>query len=399
MTVVTLPTPPSHAPLHLSQVRVLQLRLTLQRPFITSFGRQEVRDTLLVILETADGLQGFGETPSLVAPMYDEQYLWADFDVLRRFLIPSLKTELHGTITSVADLERVFGYVKGHHFAKCGLEAAFWHLVAQQQGTSLAALWGGTTDHVVAGFSIGAQNLDDVLARAEEAISAGFKRLKVKIWPSFDVAAMKALRDKYPDLMLQADANAAYDPFEPAHISALKALDDFGLLLIEQPFQPNRVLDHVRFQAHYDLKTPICLDESILNLDDARQAIELWQMFDVADRLIINVKPPRVGGFWESVKIATYSHAHQVACWVGGMLETGLGKWMNISLAAHPAFSLPGDHLQPQPYYQRDIMTLLPSIVPDGTISLPDPQLGQIDWTAIAALQVDEFKLRMDKDK
>lgn len=389
-------TPPTHLPLQLTRVRVLQLRLTLQRPFITSFGRQSIRDTLLIILETSDGLQGFGETPSLIAPMYDEQYVWADLDVLRRFLIPSLQTDLNGTLHRVTDIERAFRSVKGHHFAKCGLEAAYWHLVTQQQAISWASLWGGTTDRVVAGFSIGAQNLDDVLTRAKEAITAGFKRLKVKIWPGFDMAVMKALREKYPDVLLQADANAAYDPFDTIHVSALKALDDFGLLLIEQPFLPNRVLDHVRFQAQHDLKTPICLDESILNLDDARQAIELWQMFDIADRLIINVKPPRVGGFWESVKIASYSQAHQVACWVGGMLETGLGKWMNISLAAHPAFTLPGDHLQPQPYYERDITIPLPSITSDGTILLPDHDLIQIDWEAIKALQVDAFEFRLD---
>lgn len=394
MNHFAFPTPPTHDPIELAWLSIRQVRLTLQKPFVTSFGRQEVRDTLLIMLQTKDGIVGIGETPSLVAPMYDDQYLWADLDVLQRFFAPAVVN--HGTINNFADLTRIFQQVKGHHFAKCGLEAAYWHLVAQQQDQSLATLWGGTTDKVMAGFSIGAQTLEDVLERSQQAIAAGFKRLKIKIWPGFDVEVLQTLRHHYPNLMLQADANAAYDPFNPDHISALIALDEFNLVLIEQPFAPNRILDHARFQAEHNLKTPVCLDESILDVDDARQAIDLWQLFDVSDRLIINVKPPRVGGFWESVQIAAISQAQDVSCWVGGMLETGLGKWMNISLAAHPAFDLPGDHLQPQPYYQQDIIHPLPAIQADGSVPVPGQNLGEIDWESIEALQIARFDFRMD---
>lgn len=381
--------------LNLKSIAVHQVRLRLQKPFITSFGRQEERDTILIVMRTHDDIVGVGETPSLVAPMYDDQYMWADFDVLQRYLIPSIQSELKGCITSIDDLQKVFSHVKGHRFAKCGIEAAYWNAYATQQSNSLATLWGATQDSVVAGFSIGGKTLADVQDRAQEAVAVGFKRLKIKIWPGFDVDVLRLLRDTYPDLILQVDANAAYDPSNIDHVSALKALDAFALLLIEQPFAPNRVLDHARFQAEYDLKTPICLDESILDLHDARQAYELWKLFDVEDRLVINVKPPRVGGYWESIRIAEYCQEHNIPCWVGGMLETGIGKWMNIILAAHPAFTLPGDHLQPQPYYERDIISPLPQVAADGTVALPSQGLGVIDWQAIEDMEIGKFEVKL----
>ncbi|PJF43884.1 MAG: o-succinylbenzoate synthase [Phototrophicales bacterium] len=396
MSLFQLPQAPTHEPLQLTWLSVIQLRLKLQKPFITSFGRQDERDTLLVMLRTQDGLVGIGETPSMAAPMYDENYLWADLDVLQRFLIPTVSEQLKGVICCFDDLESIFKPVKGHRFSKCGLEAAYWHLVAQQKNVALASLWGGRAESVQAGFSIGAKTLDDVLERAERAIQAGFKRLKVKIWPGFDRIVLEAIRNQYPNIMLQADANTAYDPFSSEHIAALKTLDELDLLLIEQPFAENRLLDHARFQAEHNLKTPICLDESIRDLNDVRQAIDLWRLFEVSERLVINVKPPRVGGYWESVRIATYCQAHQVPCWVGGMLETGLGKWMNISLAAHSAFNLPGDHLQPQPYYQQDIINPLPTLRTDGTVIVPSGEIGEIDWETLERLQVARFDFQVN---
>lgn len=379
--------PPNHEPLHLKEITIRRLRLHLRVPFRTAFGTQQERDTILVILKTHDGLIGVGEAPSLVAPMYDDQYIWSDYDVLQRFLVPHIPT----TITSFQQLwDKTLSSIKDHHFSKCGIEAAYWNLVSQQTGESLKTLWGGEADTVVAGFSIGGQSLEDVLARAEVAVQAGFRRLKIKIWPSHDVQVMAVLRERYPDLMLQVDANCAYDPFNPNHQQALKALDDFGLLMIEQPFSPHDFLDHARFQAEQNLQTPIALDESVLSVHDARRAIEMWRLFGVGDKLILNIKPPRVGGYWQGRLIAEMGHEQGIPCWMGGMLELGVGKWMNVILASHPGCTLPGDHLQPQPYYERDIADPLPSIQTDGTIAVPSHGGGcAVDWQAVEELTVD----------
>lgn len=378
---------PAHEPLQLKEITLRRLRLHLQMPFRTSFGTQYERETILVILKTHDNLIGVGEAPSMAEPMYDHQYVWSDYDVLRRFLVPHLPT----VITTYQKLwDDVLCSIKGHSFGKCGIEAAYWHLVSQQTGQSLKTLWGGTLDRVVAGFSIGGQDIDDVLARAEVAVDAGFQRLKIKIWPGHDIEVMAALRDRYPELMLQVDANCAYDPFYHYHQQALKALDEFNLLMIEQPFNGRDLFDHARFQAEQRLQTPIALDESIVSIHDARRAIELWRLFEVGDKLIINIKPPRVGGYWQGRLIAEMGQAQQVPCWMGGMLELGLGKWMNAILAAHPGCTLPGDHLQPQPYYERDIVQPLPTIQPDGTILIPNQGVGcAIDWQAVEDLTID----------
>ncbi len=380
-----------HAPIGLSDITIRRLRLKLQLPFTTSFDTMQERDTILVILKTTSGLVGVGEAPTHNAPVYDHQYVDATYDVLLRFLMPAIQQP----ITSAEQLQRSVARFKGQTVATCGLEAAYWHLVTQLTGQSLKTLWGGKAQKVQAGFSIGGTTVDDVLARAHTAVAAGFKRLKVKIWPGFEGKVMTALRREFPDIILQVDANCAYDPFDPNHQRALKALDYFKLLLIEQPFGGDDLLDHARFQAEHDLQTPIALDESIHSVNDARRAHTLWHLFDVGDKLVINIKPPRVGGYWESNRIAAFVHEHNISCWMGGMLETGLGKWMNIIQSAHPGYNLPGDHLQPQPYYEQDIVSPLPAIEPDGTIPVPDGGIGcQIDWTAIEQLTVTQKTFR-----
>lgn len=375
-----------HDPIELSEITLRRLRLKLRLPFTTSFDTAYERDTVLVILTSNDNLIGVGEAPTHNAPVYDHQYTDATFDVLHRFLIPSIKHP----ITSAEQLQHSMARFKGQTVGTCGIEAAYWHLVTQVTGQSLKALWGGQANAVVAGFSIGGTSVDDVLARAHTAVEAGFKRLKIKIWPGFEGSVMTALRRDFPDIMLQVDANCAYDPFDPKHQRALKALDYFDLLLIEQPFGGDDMLDHVRFQADHQMQTPIALDESIRSLNDARRAYKLWQMFDIGNKLVINVKPPRVGGYREARRIANYVEENSIPCWMGGMLETCVGKWMNIILSSHPGFTLPGDHLQPQPYYERDIALPLPTVQPDGFIAVPATGTGfEIDWEAIEKLTIE----------
>jgi o-succinylbenzoate synthase len=383
------PTPDA---IELAKIEIRQVRLTLQYPFKTSFGTQRTRDTILIFLHSQDGTVGVGECPSLLAPIYDAQYVWADYDVLRRFLVPALLEGMSGQIQGLSTLMEVFAGIKGHRFAKCGLEAAFWHLHSQLSHVSLQDLWGGTASQVAAGFSIGGESIADVLARAEKAAALGIPRLKIKIWPGFDYDVVAAVREAYPDMMLQVDGNAAYEPDNERHRSALKSLDAFDLLMIEQPFADNRVFDHARFQKETDLKTPLCLDESLLDIHDAQQAVALWDMFGMKDRLVFNIKPPRVGGFAEARRIAEFCEREGIVCWVGGMLETVVGKWMNVIFASHPACTLPGDHLQPQPYYEQDIATPLLQADTTGMLAVPgDATPFVVDEDALESLTVEKW--------
>lgn len=387
---------PVHEVFELDRITLFHLRPRLQFPFKTSFGVQRERDTILVVMHTRDGMVGVGEAPTLSQPIFDEYYMLGEYDALQRFFLPVIRDQLGGRIVSFDAMWKTLQVFKGHSFAKCGLDAAYWHLVSQQTGQSLAALWGGQQDRVPAGFSIGGHDLTDVLERAEKAVEAGFMRLKIKVWPGFEKQVMAALRERYPAVMLQVDANCAYDPFDPHHRAALLALDMFDLLLIEQPFARNDLFDHARFQAENDLRTPITLDESIRSLDDARRAIEIWRHFGIGDRLIINIKPGRVGGYWESRLIADLCAQESIACWIGGMLELGPGKWMNIALASHPACTLPGDHLQPQPYYEQDIADPVPTLVQDGMIPVPSAGLGCIvDWGSVERLTIHRYDVAM----
>jgi o-succinylbenzoate synthase len=394
---MTAPIPPKHDPLSISKIEIRHLKPVLTKPFTTSFGTTTVRDTVLVSLYTTDGLEAHSETASPEAPSYNEEYVGTALPILRDWLIPALRDRLHGQISSYDDLRSVLNTVKGNYFAKTGIEAAYWNLVSQQTGTPLKEILGGTTDEVLSGFSIGAKTPEDILSRAEEAVSQGFQRLKVKIWPGLDLdIVLGELRRRYPAIMLQVDANASYDPFNEDHRRQLKALDQYNLLLIEQPFDWTDMVDHVRFQAEADLKTPICLDEPIRNRGDVRRALDLWEHFGIRDRLIINIKPPRMGGYWESVQAAHLLRSRSTPGWIGGMLELAQGKWMNIILSSNPAFALPGDHLQPQPYYQRDIFTPLPRIKTDGTIEVPSVvDYCQLDWEAVDALSVERWSYGM----
>lgn len=385
-----------HDPIRLQSAAVYHIRPVLTVPFTTSFGTERERDTVLVILRTADGLEGYGECTTSDAPLYNEEFTEGAIAVLNRFLLPALG---HGVINTFDELSQSFNTIKGHHFPKCAIESAYWQIVAQQTGTPLKTIFGSTRDEVMAGFSIGAKTPEGIFERAQAAVTRGFKRLKIKIWPEMDIdAVIGELRRQYPDLILQVDANASYDPFNSTHRDQLKALDAYNLLLIEQPFAYNDIYDHARFQHETGLKTPICLDESIHSAEDARRALTIWRGFGIGERLVINVKPPRVGGYRESVKIADYLHNENALGWVGGMLELGLGKWLNITLASHPAFTLPGDHLQPQPYYLRDIFTPLPELSENSTIPVPERvKICELDYGALDELTAQKWEKKFNR--
>lgn len=382
--------PEQHETMTLSGVEVFHLKLELTSPFTTSFGTIRDKDVVLVRLKTQDGQEGIGECSVNPNPDYNEESTQTVLTVLDKHIIPSLKNGKQ--IENVEDLLSSYRKIKGNFAAKTGIEAAYWDLLSKTKNVPLHQFWGGRQLHALTGVSVGAQTIEELLPRVDMAVDRGFPRVKLKIWPGFDVAPIEAVRSKYPDLPLQVDANAAYSPSD---IDTFRELDKYGLILIEQPFASEDLLDHARLQT--EINTPICLDESLKTIINVRQAMELWNHIGRINSLIVNIKPSRVGGYWEAVRIADLCQEIGVRAWCGGMLDTSWTKKMNTQLSSHPAFVLPGDHAQQQSYYVKDISSA-PFVGEHGVI--PISRLSQnyeeLDWNAIKNMAVssDEYSLK-----
>lgn len=367
-------------------IELWSVPLSLRSPFTTSFGTYRQLDRPFVIARTSDGLTGIGEVPTLSDPAYKAECdPFAVMTSLQTFVVPAvLKRQKEiGSIGTVDDLRAGYAWIKGANFAKSGVEAAFWDIESQQKNQPLWQLWGGRARQFPVGVSIGGSTVEDVLARAEKAVGLGYQRLKVKIWPGFDAAPATALREAYPEILLQVDANSAYGLNS---WTDLKALDDLGLLLIEQPLFDDDIVLHSEIATQ--LQTPVCLDESVHSLRDAQAAMHLWQRNGILDRLIINIKPPRVSGFAEASEIANACNDQQVRTWIGGMLDSAWGKAMNLNFNGLDCIDLPGDHFSPGgPYFERDL-TLEPLSAPNGIFTLDDgvPAGVAFDWKTFEEL-------------
>lgn len=370
----------------IAAIELWSVPLTLRAPFTTSFGTYRQFDRPFVVLRTTDGLTGIGEVPTLSDPAYKAECdPYAVMTSLRTFVVPAvLKRQREiGSLGTVDDLRASYAWIKGANFAKSGVEAAFWDIQAQEQGKPLWQLWGGRARQFPVGVSIGGTTVADVLARAENAVGLGYQRLKVKIWPGFDAEPARALRAAYPEILLQVDANSAYtlDTWPD-----LKALDDLDLLLIEQPLYDDDIVLHSEIATQ--LQTPICLDESVHSLRDAQAAMHLWQRNGILERLIVNIKPPRVSGFAEAKEIADACNDLQVRTWIGGMLDSAWGKAMNLQFNGLACIDLPGDHFSPGgPYFERDL-TLEPLAAPNGVFTLTDAVSNGVafDWATFEDL-------------
>lgn len=349
-------------------VHLVTLRLCL--PFTTSFGTYEALPRPFVVIETRDGLRGVGEIPTLLDPAYKAEVdTPAVLTSLREFILPSVARgqRENGPITQIGTLKETYNWIKGAVFAKSGVEAAMWDILAQRASLPLWNMWGGQRRTFPVGVSIGGKTFPEVLDRAERAVDLGYGRLKVKIWPDFDEQVARALRQRFPEVLLQVDANSAYTI---ENWRALQALDDLDLLLIEQPLYDDDVVLHSEISR--ELRTPICLDESIHSLRDAQAAVALWERNDALDRLIINIKPPRVSGFDEAAAIARWCRARGVRTWIGGMLDSAWGKAMNLNFNGLPEVDLPGDHFSPSgPYFVADV-TETPLVARNGQYELTD---------------------------
>ncbi|HVN16142.1 MAG TPA: o-succinylbenzoate synthase [Anaerolineales bacterium] len=366
----------------IEQLTLTHLRMPLVAPFETSFGRETERDCILITLQS-EGLIGYGECVADHAPGYSYETTGTAWHILKDFIAPLI---LNQDIKDAADFQQRVDGIRGHHLAKAGVEMALWDLLGKRDGKSLREMFGGIHQKVQVGVSVGIQESPAALVKTVENYFAdGYQRVKLKIKPGRDVNEASAVRDAFPDLRLQVDANSAYslDTYQ-----ALFPLDELDLLLIEQPLSEDDIWDHRIMQAEF--KTPICLDESVVSPRHARYALEMEAC------RVINIKAGRVGGLSRALAIHDLCYEQHIAVWCGGMLETGVGRASNLALASLPGFTLPGDISASARYYARDITHEEFVLNPDSTIDVPSlPGLGvTIDETALKQFTLSEMILK-----
>jgi len=364
-------------PISIKKINVRKLKMTLKHPFTTSFGTLQEKTFFIIEAIDADGNCGFGESVAFDSPWYTEETVKTNAHIIEDFLIPILSEH---DISHPDDVSALFSPIKGNNMAKAAVEGAVWDLYAKQQNIPLAKALGGEKTVIDVGISLGIEpTIEQLLTKITYFVQEGYKRIKLKIKPGFDVDVLREVRHQFPHISLMADANSAYTL---ADIDHLQQLDAFDLLMIEQPLAHDDIIDHATLQAA--IETPICLDESIHSLKDVRQAIDLDSC------KIINLKIGRVGGLTEAKRIHDYCLAHNVPVWCGGMLEAGVGRAHNIALTSLPQFLLPGDTAGSSRYWEEDIIQ--PEvIVHDGMINVPQqPGIGyDIDNNALEKFTVD----------
>ena len=340
----------------LKEIELRIIHLPLVRPFRTSFGTQTSREVLMVKVVNENGTIGWAECVAMSEPLYSPEYVAGCLDLMKNFLIPALKSKPEITAEDVPIILKPF---LGGQMAKASLETAILDAQLRDQKTSLATYLGATKSKVECGVSVGiANNLEALAEEVKSYVDAGYRRIKLKIEPGWDIEAVKHIRNLYSEIPLQVDANQAYSRDDGKHLAKL---DEFNLLLIEQPLDEHDILGHALLAK--EVKTPICLDESIISLQSAQDALALKAT------TIINIKPGRVGGYIESVKIHDLCLKNKIPVWCGGMLETGIGRAANLALAALPGFTLPGDTSASARYFKQDITT--PFVMEDGYLNVP----------------------------
>jgi O-succinylbenzoate synthase len=347
----------------IERIELRTVRLPLNEPFETSFGRIDSRLIFLVAIN-GGGETGWGEVVAAEEPLYSYETVGTALHVIRDYLAPAILGE---PLRDISDLAQRLAPFRGHNMAKAGLELAFMDLLARLKCQSLSTLIGGTRERIPVGVSLGIQpSLDHLLERVDRYLALGYQRIKLKIKPGWDIAIVREVRRQNPDILLSVDANAAYTLADVDH---LRQLDDFNLLMIEQPLEYDDLVDHAQLQAK--LSTAICLDESITGINRAKQALDLGSC------RIINIKIGRVGGYSQAVGIHDLCYARGIPVWCGGMLESGIGRAHNIALASLPGFVLPGDISASARYFARDLIVPEVTVGRDGTVIAPlGPGLG-----------------------
>jgi O-succinylbenzoate synthase len=348
--------------MRIDQIELKIVRLPLVRPFQTSSSRKDHLDHILVRV-VAGGVAGWGECASPSDPFYCPETTETCWHILRDFLAPLVLGRAWSHIDELVGLYRL---VKGNAFARSGLEMACWDALALSRGEPLWSMLGGTRAEILSGVSLGIESkIEPLLDQIARFMDEGYRRIKLKIAPGWDVEVVRRVRERFPKVPLQVDANSAYTLDD---LATLQALDDFDLLLIEQPLAHDDIVDHARLQAA--LRTPICLDESIHSADDARKALDLG-----ACRMI-NIKVSRLGGLREAKRVHDLCYARGVPVWCGGMHEFGIGRAANVAIASLPGFTVAGDVSGSDKYYALDIVEP-PIVAHRGAIEVFDrPGLG-----------------------
>ena len=292
--------------LKITAVELLHVRMPLKNAFETSFGRKSELNHVIVKVYDESGLTGYGELACPTKPDYCPETIQTCLHIQRDYLVPAV---LGHPFEKLEEFVGFYGWVRGNNFAKAGLEMAAWDLLAQSKGLPLAGLLGGTRSHIESGVSLGIEpDIKALLAKIEGFLAEGYRRIKLKVKPGWDVQVVAAVRERYPEVPLMVDANSAYTLKDLEH---LKTFDRFNLMMIEQPLAHDDIIDHARLQP--ELSTPVCLDESIHSAEDARRAIELGSC------RVINIKAGRVGGLLEACKVHDVCQSHNVPVWCGGM--------------------------------------------------------------------------------
>ena len=336
-----------------------QLKMPLVHFFETSFSRTYERHIIIVEV-LSEGLSGWGEITAGENPFYNEEWTESAWLIARDYVAPRV---LGRELASASDVDPLTRHIRGHHMARGGVEAAVWDLQARRHGNPLwREIGGGARSEISCGVSIGIQDsVEQLIGKIEVELAAGYQRIKMKIKPDWDVDVIRRIRERFPAIRLMADANSAYTLADAAK---LKQLDEFYLMMIEQPLAHDDIIDHAVLQPQ--LETPICLDESIRSAHHAAQAIRLK-----AGR-IVNIKLGRVGGFAEARRLHDVCEAGGIPVWCGGMLEAGIGRAHNIALATLPNFTLPGDVSASRRYWERDIIAPEVEVTAHGTIVTRD---------------------------
>lgn len=345
--------------LKVERIVLRHIRLPLVHFFETSFGRTYERHIILVEA-TADGVSGWGEVTAGENPFYNEEWTGSIWPLLVDYVAPRV---VGYEFAGAGEVGARTAHIRGHNMTRGGVEAAIWDLEARLREEPLwKTIGGGARREISCGVSIGIQDsVAELLAKIETELAAGYQRIKLKIKPGWDVDVVRQVRERFPAIRLMADANSAYTLRDTAH---LKQLDQFHLMMIEQPLAHDDIIDHSGLQAALD--TPVCLDECIRSAHHAEQAIQLQAC------RIINIKLGRLGGFAEAKKVHDLCLARGIPVWCGGMLESGIGRAHNVALSTLPNFVLPGDVSASKRYWQRDIIVPPVEVNAKGTIELRD---------------------------
>src|SRR5437868_9572876 len=339
-------------------VTLREIQMPLVNFFETSFGRVYKRRILLLTIR-CDGIDGWGECVAAEDPFYSSEWIETAWSAIKHYLAPAV---LRCSSASAQESGRLMARVRGHRMAKAAVENALWDADARQKQQPLWKLLGGTRREIQCGVSIGIQDsIEQLLDKIEGELAAGYRRIKVKVKPGWDVNVLERIRSRWSDIVLSCDANSAYALDEVEH---LRKFDQFNLLMIEQPLWNDDIYYHARLQR--ELRTAICLDESIRHVRDAAAAIETGAC------RIINIKVGRVGGFTEAKKIHDLCQASAIPVWCGGMLESGIGRAHNVALSTLQNFRLPGDVSASKRYWKEDMVDPEVEVSREGMISVPD---------------------------